>query len=131
ARRGTGAPRGRPTRGRRPAGGRHPSVVHRARRALAAHLGRQADDVWGVGLIALGLLAGLGIYADLTGPLGHLLRDGAGSVLGWGRLLVPVALVGVGGSLVQGRLRNEPARPAIAFSFLTVAACGLLHLARG
>src|SRR5205823_5158522 len=33
--------------------------------------------------------------------------------------------------LVQGRLRNEPARPAIAFSFLTVAACGLLHLARG
>jgi S-DNA-T family DNA segregation ATPase FtsK/SpoIIIE len=101
------------------------------RQSLATYLGRQADDVWGLILLVVGVLAALGIYADLTGPVGRMLRDGAATVFGWGRLLVPVVLCGIGAVLVRGRLRNaEPGRAAIGFGFLVVAATGLLHLAR-
>ncbi|HVF75091.1 MAG TPA: DNA translocase FtsK 4TM domain-containing protein [Acidimicrobiales bacterium] len=101
------------------------------RQSLATYLGRQADDVWGLILLVVGVLAALGIYADLTGPVGRMLRDGAAAVFGWGRLLVPVVLCGIGAVLVRGRLRNaEPGRAAIGFGFLVVAATGLLHLTR-
>jgi S-DNA-T family DNA segregation ATPase FtsK/SpoIIIE len=98
---------------------------------MATHLGRQSDDVWGLLLIVTGLLAALGIYADLTGPVGRLLRDGAGALLGWASLVVPVAFVVIGGVLVRGGPRKEPGRLGIGFAFGTVAACGLLHLAGG
>jgi S-DNA-T family DNA segregation ATPase FtsK/SpoIIIE len=102
------------------------------RQSLATHLGRQSDDVWGLVLITLGLLAGFGIYADLTGPAGRALREGAADIFGVGRLLVPVALCCVGGVLVRGRpWGEEPARVAIGFGFVSVATCGLLHLLRG
>ncbi|PLS76334.1 MAG: hypothetical protein CYG61_02565, partial [Actinobacteria bacterium] len=100
----------------------------RVRTTLAAHLGRQADDVWGLVLIVVGVLAGLGIYADLTGPAGRALQHGAGAVLGLARFVLPVALCGVGAVLVQGRSRAEPARAVIGFTLLTVAGAGVLHL---
>jgi DNA segregation ATPase FtsK/SpoIIIE, S-DNA-T family len=107
------------------------SAGARLRQFLAAHLGRQSDDVWGVILIVAGVLAASGIYANLTGPAGHAVRDAAGAVFGWGRLLLPVALVGVGAVLVQGKGRHDPARTAIGFVFLLLAICGLLHVAQG
>ena len=66
------------------------------RDSLATHLGRQSDDVWGLLLLALGVVAALGIYADLTGPVGHFIRDLAGLLFGWGRLALPLAIAGVG-----------------------------------
>jgi DNA segregation ATPase FtsK/SpoIIIE, S-DNA-T family len=94
-------------------------------------LGRQADDVWGLALIVAGLLAALGIYADLTGPAGRAVRDVAGAGFGWARILVPVALAATGAVLVRGRPRAEPGRVAVGFVVLTVALCGLLHLTNG
>jgi S-DNA-T family DNA segregation ATPase FtsK/SpoIIIE len=76
-------------------------------------------------------VAALGIYANLTGPVGRLARDLTGGVLGWGRLLVPIGLAAVGGVLVSGRARSEPARVAIGAGFLLVASTGLLDLGRG
>ena len=108
-----------------------PSVGTRLREFLAAHLGRQSDDVWGVILIVAGVLAASGIYANLTGPAGHAVRDAAGAVLGYGRLLLPVALAGVGVVLVQGKGRHDPARTAIGFGVLLLAVTGLLHVAQG
>ena len=102
------------------------------RQSLATHLGRQSDDVWGLVLITLGLVSALGIYADLTGPAGRVLREAAADAFGVGRLLVPVALCGVGGVLVRGRpWGEEPARVAIGFGFVCIAAAGLLHLLHG
>ncbi|MDQ3569765.1 MAG: DNA translocase FtsK [Actinomycetota bacterium] len=106
---------------------------------LAAHLGRQADDVWGLVLIVAGVLAALGIFADLTGPVGRAVRQGSAASLGWGRVLVPVALCGVGAVLVRGRLKpppggrrdSVPVAMALGFGLLTMASCGLLHLVRG
>ncbi|MDP8993192.1 MAG: DNA translocase FtsK 4TM domain-containing protein [Actinomycetota bacterium] len=124
--------RGRGGRGARPGGAR-------LRTWLAAHLGRQADDVWGLVLIVAGLLTALGIFADLTGPVGRGLRQGTAAVFGWGRVMVPVALCGAGAALVRGRPKPppadrrdpEPVAVTLGFALLTAAACGLLHLARG
>ena len=130
--------KGTPAKGKRNAkagakGKRHAkqSLLSRLRQSLATHLGRQSDDVWGLALIVAGLLSALGIYASLTGPAGEFVRDGAGAVLGWGRLLVPVALVGTGAALLRGRLNNEPARAVIGFVFLLLAATGFLHVVNG
>jgi S-DNA-T family DNA segregation ATPase FtsK/SpoIIIE len=103
----------------------------RVRESLATHLGRQSDDVWGVLLLAFGVVAALGIYADLTGPVGRFVRDLTGLVFGWGRLALPIAVAGVGFALLQGRPRQEPARVVIGTSFLVVSTSGLLHLFHG
>jgi len=105
---------------------------------LATHLGRQADDVWGLVLIVGGVLAGLGIFADLTGPVGRAVRDGSAAALGWGRVLLPVALIGVGAVLVRGRPKpppggkrdSAPVAMALGFALLAMSLCGLLHLLR-
>ena len=107
-----------------------PSRWAKVRTGLAAQLGRQTDDVWGLLLILAGLLAALGVYADLTGPVGHAVRAAAAALLGWARLAVPVALVWIGAVLVR-QTRSEPGRLLIGLGFLAVAATGLLHLASG
>ncbi|MBA3654173.1 MAG: DNA translocase FtsK 4TM domain-containing protein, partial [Actinobacteria bacterium] len=125
------APARRPQRRRPAAKKRKPSLFTRARKSLATHLGRQADDIWGVVIVLTGVLSALAIYANVVGPAGQYLRDGAEDVFGWGRLLVPVALVGVGAALLQGRPRHEPARAAIGFGFLLVATSGLAEVMDG
>ncbi len=108
-----------------------PSLWSQVRDTMATHLGRQSDDVWGLLLILAGVLAGLGIYADLTGPFGRVLEDGTGTVFGWGRLLFPFTLVGIGAVLVKGAPRTEPGRIVIGCVFLVLSLCGLLHLTLG
>ena len=102
--------------------------------------GRQAD-VWGVVLIALGLLAGLGLYVDLAGPLGDAFRVGFGAIFGIARLIVPPVLIGAGAALILGRgdrsdgggdsASEQLARLAIGSLLVFVAVAGLLHLANG
>ena len=97
-----------PRRSGRPPGGRPggrraaTGTLTRLRRGLAAVVGRQSDDVWGVVFLAVAAIAALGIYLDLTGPAGRALRDGAGDLFGWGRLLVPPCLALVGGDAGPG-----------------------------
>src|SRR5260370_21138596 len=100
------------TKRRRPAARRRQRrapepAIARARLAVAAHLGRQSDDVWGVILVVAGLLAAFGIYADLTGPVGRLLPSAARYALRWGRYGVPVGLCAVRGVLSRLRPRDD------------------------
>jgi S-DNA-T family DNA segregation ATPase FtsK/SpoIIIE len=115
-------------RGRKPA---KVSSLTRLREGLAGVLGRQADDVWGLVFLVLAVLAVLGIYFDLLGPAGQVGQHAAGDLLGWARLLVPPILALIGITLVQGRLRQEPARIVLGSGLLLVASCGLLHLTEG
>jgi S-DNA-T family DNA segregation ATPase FtsK/SpoIIIE len=115
-------------RGRKPA---KVSTLTRLREGLAGVLGRQADDVWGLVFLVLAVLAVLGIYFDLLGPAGQVGQHAAGDLLGWARLLVPPILAMIGITLVQGRLRQEPARIVLGSGLLLVAGCGLLHLTEG
>ena len=84
--------------------------------------------MWGLVLLVVGVLIGLGMFFGLTGIFGEIVRAGAGSVLGQAKPLVPMALIAVGYVLVRGRPREEPVRVAIGSLFLTLAAAGLLHV---
>ncbi|MGH9179876.1 MAG: DNA translocase FtsK 4TM domain-containing protein, partial [Acidimicrobiales bacterium] len=120
-----------PAARRRPAAPKRPSLGARIRAGLARCVGRQADDVWGLSLLVAGLLAALGIYADLAGPAGGALGSATGRLLGWARFLVPAALAGVGLSLVRGRPRAEPGRAVVGSALALVAGAGLGHLLGG
>jgi DNA segregation ATPase FtsK/SpoIIIE, S-DNA-T family len=103
------------------------------RQAFAGH----GHDVWGVALIALGLLAGLGIYADMAGPLGAGLADAFGALVGGLRVLAPIGLV-VGGALLLRGPRDAAdasghrvVRLVVGTILVVVAVAGLLHLLRG
>jgi S-DNA-T family DNA segregation ATPase FtsK/SpoIIIE len=110
-----------------------------------------AGDLWGVVLVALGLICGLSLWLDLAGPVGDGLRVGIGAIVGIARVLVPVGLVAAGVALIAGPARAESrlasladddipppgtaverlVRIVIGSVLLFVALAGLLHLTRG
>ena len=92
---------------------------------MARVLGRQADDVWGVVLVVLGLLSGLGIYSHMAGPAGRDLAGATSDLLGWARFLVPPAVAGLGAVLVRGWERSELARVSLGEVLAVVAVAGL------
>ena len=102
--------------------------------AMRSAFDGHAHDVWGVALIALGALTGLGVYAELAGPLGHGLAQITGLLVGGLRVVVPPVLVLAGVLLLRGPREdgapNQWARPIIGTSLVLVALAGLLHLAK-
>jgi FtsK/SpoIIIE family/FtsK alpha domain/Ftsk gamma domain/4TM region of DNA translocase FtsK/SpoIIIE len=92
------------------------------------HLGRQADDVWGLILVVLGLLTALGIFFNRTGVFGRAVRFVTSALLGRGSVGVPLAFLAVGWVLIRGRSHEEPVPVAIGSAFLIVSGAGLLHV---
>jgi S-DNA-T family DNA segregation ATPase FtsK/SpoIIIE len=94
-------------------------------------------DVWGVALVALGLLTALGVYGDLAGPLGQGMSDAFGALVGDLRILAPIALVVGGVVLIRGpRPSDDPGhhravRITVGLALVLVAVAGILHLAQG
>jgi len=93
--------------------------------------------VWGVALVALGLLTALGVYGNLAGPLGRGLAEVAGALVGGLRVFLPPVLV-VGGALLlrgprdaQGAPRISAGRLGIGVSLIFIAVAGLLQLTKG
>ncbi len=127
AKRSSAAPKGRSSAAaRRPA----PGPV---REAFAGH----GHDVWGVALVALGLLTALGVYGNLAGPLGRGLAEVAGALVGGLRVFLPPVLV-VGGALLlrgprdaQGAPRISAGRLGIGVALIFIAIAGLLQLSKG
>jgi S-DNA-T family DNA segregation ATPase FtsK/SpoIIIE len=91
--------------------------------------------VVGLLCVGIGLVAGLGVYADAAGPVGRWLDEAIGTLVGWGRLLAPLALIGAGVLLVRRRPdEDDPAARShvwLGGLLLAVAGCGLLHLTGG
>jgi S-DNA-T family DNA segregation ATPase FtsK/SpoIIIE len=146
--------RPRPSRAKRPAAKRSPAkrgsakkrgtppptLRDRLLRALGSAVAGHAAELAGLVCVCLGIVAGMGIYADAAGPVGHGLDTGFGTTIGWGRLLAPVLLVVIGVLLVRGRRAPDPdadleplaaAHLWVGGLLVTVAAAGLLHLAGG
>ena len=114
---------------------------------------RHSADVWGIGLLALGLITGLSLYLGLAGPVGRAVRFTTGSVFGLARVLVPLALIAAGVVLVAGPSRRRsrlgshagdaPApgdtispterlvRLVVGAALLFFSLAGALHLSRG
>jgi S-DNA-T family DNA segregation ATPase FtsK/SpoIIIE len=129
-----------------------PSIVGQAlRHAFSGH----ARDVWGLVLVVVGVVTGLGLYAQGAGPVGHGLATAAGALVGRASYLVPIALVALGVVVLADRRRGgDPGeddelaglaeldqydlsvshttlRISVAAVLLVVSVTGLLHLAGG
>jgi DNA segregation ATPase FtsK/SpoIIIE, S-DNA-T family len=102
-----------------------------ARSFFSEHLGRQADDVWGLILVVTGVLCGLGIWFNLTGPFGRFVKAATGALVGQARIGLPFAIIAIGWVLIRGTGYREPTRHAIGWTFVGLAACGVLHISEG
>ena len=91
----------------------------------------QSDDLWGLAFLLVAVLSGLGIYAQVIGPAGHVLRTGTADVLGLARYGLPLAFAVLGGYLIWRRHRCEPARVAIGLALALLATAGLLEIMAG
>ncbi len=92
--------------------------------------------MWGIGLVTVGLLAAVAVYASSLGPVGRVVRVATGDLVGWGRFLVPVVALAVGARMVVGRRedgrgRGEPVRAVVGGSLALVAVAGLASLGGG
>ena len=91
----------------------------------------QSDDLWGLAFLLVAILAGLGIYAQVIGPAGHVLRTGTADVLGLARYALPPAFAILGGYLIWRHQRSEPARVAIGLGLAVLATAGLVAVVAG
>ncbi|MDH3752374.1 MAG: DNA translocase FtsK [Acidimicrobiia bacterium] len=76
-------------------------------RAVGTAFDGHGADVWGLGLIVAGVVAALGIYGDIAGPVGSGFDWLAGGLVGVAKAAVPIALVVLGVVLVRGPARDE------------------------
>jgi DNA segregation ATPase FtsK/SpoIIIE, S-DNA-T family len=113
------------------AGGDGPGPVGRAGRAFAAHLGEQKQDVVGISLVLLGVLAGLGMYAGAGGPVGDFLEAVARGLLGLAGYLVPPLIAWFGLLVVLGRPSPDVGRIAVGSVLLGLGVLTSWHLIAG
>ena len=100
------------------------------RERLRSGFGRQADDVWGMVLIVLGVIVALA-YFGLAGPVGSGIVAAAELLFGvWGYAISPVLVV-LGGLLVAARPRTDYGRIAVGFVVTFLASLGMFHLMTG
>ena len=108
----------------------------RAGTAINSVMANHRADVWGVGLLLLGLLAAVSVWLSAAGIVGELLDDGLALGIGLARVVIPIGLVALGVVLVRGQDVEDDdvermARAAIGGILLLVATTGLLHVGRG
>jgi len=113
---------------RRPAKKKQPGLSARAADVLARTLRSHAGDLAGLGLIVVGLLSALGVYAHAAGPVGDALHDAYREALGDARYLVPLALCAIGVLMIGGKAPEVPTSVSIGSALDIAAACGILGL---
>ncbi|MES1248480.1 MAG: DNA translocase FtsK 4TM domain-containing protein, partial [Actinomycetota bacterium] len=73
----------------------------KAKRSFSWSLEFKHPELWGLGLVALGLFLGSVVYAGWNGGyVGGALADGFHAILGAATYLLPAAFVGIGGLMV-------------------------------
>ncbi len=95
------------------------------------HLGAQRRDIGGLALVVLGVVVGLGTYADAAGPVGAFLEAVTLGLLGLVGYLIPVLLTWFGLLVVVGRPSPEIGRIAVGSVVLVSGVLGGLHLLAG
>jgi len=97
--------------------------------AIGATLSEQRRDVWGIVLLLVAVLSGLGIYLDAAGPVGRAIDAGARGGLGLIGVLLPVLLIAFGALLVMDRPGPEVGRLGVGAVLVMLAVLGGTHLA--
>ena len=127
-----------------------PFTVRLAESFAHASRGHGADFA-GIVLIVVGVVAGMGVYADAGGPVGRGTADLVGFIVGAARVIMPILLIVLGALLVRGAplpkaadpddptvVAADPAAAEHPFArnvfggvLIAIAGLGLLHLVRG
>ncbi len=97
-------------------------------RARGAHLGKHRRDLVGIGLLFLGILTGLGIYADMAGPAGRGLEWLGRFILGSSAVAIPPALAAIGFTVLSDRDPLAPGRIAIGSTLAAAGVGAMRHL---
>lgn len=118
-------------RGRRGGGPRSPGVAARVVASFREHVGDRGSDAWGLLLVLLAVLTGLGSWADAAGPVGAFVDAVARSVVGQLAVLVPLLLLGFGVAIVWDRPAGEIGRVGVGTTLVTLPGLGLWHLLAG
>ena len=103
----------------------------RAEAELRDAVGGREHEFLGLGLIGAAALLGLAVYLDLAGPLGRGVETLLGWIAGLGRYAIPVVLLFAGISFVRKGRSASPFQLVVGWSMMSLAALGLLHIARG
>jgi DNA segregation ATPase FtsK/SpoIIIE, S-DNA-T family len=94
---------------------------------LSAHAG----DLWAIGLITLGVLLALALWAHALGPVGHTIDSDLAWLTGWARTVLPLVCAGAGVILLVERERPDPLRTGLGSALGLIGICGLAELANG
>ncbi len=106
------------------------STLARLRAFIRETLGRQADDVWGVILLVLAALMGLG-FIDESGPFGRGIVSTLRLLFGLWSVVFPVALAALGIVLIIGKHRDDYGRLTLGLVTAFVGSLSLFHLLTG
>jgi DNA segregation ATPase FtsK/SpoIIIE, S-DNA-T family len=122
-----------PPRRRAPAKAKPPRLS-RIRDDISAQLGGHASDALAIGLAVGGVIAALGIYSDLAGPLGDAIDEATSVLFGAGRVFVPIALF-LGAIAVVTQREDDATgkgwRLGLGLALIGATVVGLLHIADG
>ncbi|MFM8601716.1 MAG: DNA translocase FtsK 4TM domain-containing protein [Actinomycetota bacterium] len=92
--------------------------------------GREVE-FWGIGLVSLGLLLVLSMYAHMAGPLGTGIDKMFGWLFGLGRFALPVVSIVIGVAMVRRRSVEHRVRLTVGWGINVLATLGFLHLVNG
>ncbi|HIE21375.1 MAG TPA: hypothetical protein EYP73_02095 [Acidimicrobiia bacterium] len=93
-------------------------------------LRRQTDDVWGLVLLVLAVLATLA-FVDGAGPFGEGFETVTRFLFGVWRYALPVAMAGVGIALITGKPRGAARRLVVGGITTFIGTLALFHLLTG
>ena len=122
-----------PSGSRRPAGkGPAGSGARKPSESSLAQVtkGREVE-FWGIGLVSLGLLLILSMYAHMAGPLGTGIDKTFGWLFGLGRFALPVITIVIGVAMVRRRSIEHRVRLSVGWGINVLAILGFLHLVNG
>ena len=118
-------------------GGRQAKTTAKSRQPLREHaavsaaVGGRENEFRGIAVVVAGVLAALGVYLNVAGPVGDGIDTALGWVLGLGRFLLPPALIALGVVVIRRNESEHRLRVAVGSVVIVLATLGLLHLARG
>jgi DNA segregation ATPase FtsK/SpoIIIE and related proteins len=106
------------------------------RDAARAQLEGHGTDALAIGVLVVGLLSGLALATDLTGPVGRGLGKGLTALLGNGAFLVPLSLIAIAVLLLWARPDDDegsaaPMRVGLGVGMVVIASAGLMHVLGG
>jgi hypothetical protein len=106
-----------------------PGRLRRLAGSVGAILAEQRRDLWGIVLLLIAVISGLGIYLDAAGPVGRWVDVVARGGLGLVGYLLPLLLMAFGALLVMDRPGPEVGRLGLGFALAILAVLAGAHLA--